>query len=231
MLAAVIDDFDEVLASGTNPQKKHLLRRLVKKVLIENRHTVEVWYGLPNRNSVRMPGSLAPRLSRNTNRNKIAEPEVWFRIVHVTPENNSDFSDCQEQTVEIALGPKGAFENGNIGVIKRRVPPDGVVNALPPQLSKPRPQKTPRTPRVAELLRKAIEWKELLESGKGVTQADIARREGLSRARVTQIMDLLNLAPDIREYILSMPETVRRAVVTERALRPIKLLEGQGEQL
>ena len=61
MLAAIIDDFEEVLASGTNPQKKHLLRRLVKKVLISNRHTVEVWYGLPNRNSVRMPGSLAPR--------------------------------------------------------------------------------------------------------------------------------------------------------------------------
>ena len=60
-LDAIMDDFEEVLASGTNPQKKHLLRRLVKKVLISDRHTVEVWYGLPNRTSVRMPGSLAPR--------------------------------------------------------------------------------------------------------------------------------------------------------------------------
>lgn len=160
---------------------------------------------------------------------KIAEPEVWFRIVHVTPEDNNDFLAYQEQTVEIALGPKGAFENGNIGILKRRVPPNGVVNAVPPRRSKPRPHKTPKTPRVAELLRKAIEWKELLESGKGVTQADIARREGLSRARVTQIMDLLNLAQDIKEYILSMPEAVRRPVVTERSLRPImKLVEPRN---
>ena len=70
MLAAIIDDFEEVLASGTNPQKKHLLRRLVKKVLISDRHTVEVWYGLPNRTSVRMPGSLAPREG--------FEPPTWW---------------------------------------------------------------------------------------------------------------------------------------------------------
>lgn len=61
MLAAILDEFEEVLASGTNPQKKHLLRRLVKKVLVSDRRTIEVWYGLPNRNSIRTPGSLAPR--------------------------------------------------------------------------------------------------------------------------------------------------------------------------
>ncbi len=133
--------------------------------------------------------------------------------------------------MEIALGPKGVFENGNIGVVKRRVPPDGVVNALPPRLLKPKPQRIPKTPRVAELLRKAMEWKGLLESGEGVTQADIARREGLSRARVTQIMCLLNLAPEIKKYILSMPEEVRRPVVTERSLRPItKLIEHRKQQ-
>ncbi|MEK7773052.1 MAG: hypothetical protein AAB307_01785 [Deltaproteobacteria bacterium] len=114
-----------------------------------------------------------------------AEPEVYFRIVHVTPADNNVFSTYHEQTVEITLGPKGAFESENIGVIKRRVSPDGVVNALPLHLSKPKHQKIPKTPRVAELIRKAIEWKELIESGKGITQADIASREGLSRARVT----------------------------------------------
>ena len=29
----------------------------------------------------------------------------------------------REQTVEIALGPKGTFENGNIGTLTRRCPP------------------------------------------------------------------------------------------------------------
>jgi hypothetical protein len=35
-------------AEGPNPKKKHLLHRLVKKVLIHSRQTFEIWYGLPN---------------------------------------------------------------------------------------------------------------------------------------------------------------------------------------
>jgi len=61
MLDALVDDFEKVMAEGTNPQKKDLLRRLVKKVLVHDRRTVEVWYGLPNPPSVRTPGNLAPR--------------------------------------------------------------------------------------------------------------------------------------------------------------------------
>jgi len=70
MLPAILDDFEEVMASGTNPQKKHLLRRLVQKVLVSDRRTVEVWYGLPNRTSVRTPGNLAPREG--------FEPPTWW---------------------------------------------------------------------------------------------------------------------------------------------------------
>ena len=32
----------------TNPQKKDLLRRLVKKVLVHDKRTIEIWYALPN---------------------------------------------------------------------------------------------------------------------------------------------------------------------------------------
>ncbi|MBI1913131.1 MAG: hypothetical protein HYS21_14185 [Deltaproteobacteria bacterium] len=76
----------------------------------------------------------------------MSKPEVYIRIVHVTPENTSYFSTLREQTVEIALGPKGVFENGNIGVVKKQVPPDEVVNAVPPRFFKPRHQKIPKTP-------------------------------------------------------------------------------------
>lgn len=55
------------------------------------------------------------------------------------------------------LGPKGVFENGNIGTLTRRVPADRVVSAVPPPRGKPKPPKEPRTPRVVELFRKAIE--------------------------------------------------------------------------
>ena len=40
VLASLMDNFDKVFASGSNPQEKHLLHRLVKKVLVHDRQTV-----------------------------------------------------------------------------------------------------------------------------------------------------------------------------------------------
>jgi hypothetical protein len=44
-------------------------------------------------------------------------------------------------------------------------------------------------------------------------------------------MGLLRLAPEIREYILSMTNMVGRPTVTERALRPISGLESIKDQV
>ena len=129
-------------------------------------------------------------MCRSTNRPSVAEPEVRFRIVHVSlqGQNGGPVAAYREQTVEIALGPKGAFENGNIGTLTRRVRADRVVSAVPPPRGKPKPLKEPKTPRVAELMRKAIEWRSLLESGDATSQAEVARWEGITRARVTQLV-------------------------------------------
>ncbi|MGQ9662189.1 MAG: hypothetical protein ACUVWX_07620 [Kiritimatiellia bacterium] len=54
-------DIAEVLATAENAKKKHLLRQLVKKVLVHNRDTVEVWYELPGPDPARIEGKLAPR--------------------------------------------------------------------------------------------------------------------------------------------------------------------------
>jgi hypothetical protein len=101
--------------------------------------------------------------------------------------------------------------------------------AVPPRRGKLKPPKEPKIPRVIELLRKAIEWQTLLKSGKIATQADIARREGISRARVTQVMGLLRLAPEIREKILSLPDTLHRPPMTERMLRLIAISKNTGQ--
>jgi hypothetical protein len=166
---------------------------------------------------------MAPRMYRSTNgRASLAEPEIWFRIVHVAVDGANGAPVAaparrslgeggdREQTVEIALGPKGAFENGNVGRLTRRVPADQVISAIPPPRGKPKPPKAPQTPRVVELLRKAIEWEALLESGEASNQAAIARRDGITRARVTQVMGLLRLAPEIQQHVLSLPDMVRR---------------------
>lgn len=136
----------------------------------------------------------------------------------------------REQTVEIALGPKGAFQTGIVGALKRRVAPDQTVNALSAKARNRRPPRPPQTPKVVELLRSAQEWRRQLDAGEVTNQAEIARREGITRARVTQVMSLVRLAPDIQEYVLSLPETVRRPIITERALRPIALLETATDQ-
>ena len=160
-----------------------------------------------------------------------AEPEIWFRIVHVALEGDdgAPAAAYREQAVEIALGPKGAFENGNIGTLTRRVPADQVVSAVPPRRGKPKPPKEPRTPRVVELLRNAIEWRVLLESGQVPNQAEIARGERITRARVTQVLGMLRLAPEIQERILSMPDMARRPAITERALRSITQLDAGNQ--
>jgi len=105
-------------------------------------------------------------------------------------QNGGPAAAYREQKVEIALGPNGAFENGNIGTLTRRTPTDRVVNAVPRRHGNPKPPWEPKTPRVVELLRKAIEWRALLESGEVANQAAIARREGITRARMTQVLGL-----------------------------------------
>ncbi len=109
MLSDLLDNFDEVMAEGTNPQNKGRLRQLVKKVSLHDKRTIEIWYALLNQAAVRTPGHPAPRMRQFTNRSSVAERQVWFRIVHVA----ADGHHCApggaycEQKVEIALGPRG----------------------------------------------------------------------------------------------------------------------------
>lgn len=53
----------------------------------------------------------------------------------------------------------------------------------------------------------------------GVNQADLARRFGITRARVTQLLHLLSLAPDVRAEVRRLVDAGVR--VSERALRPL----------
>ena len=168
----------------------------------------------------------------STNRHSVAQPQVWFRIVHVAADGHHRALGAAhgEQTVEIALGPMGAFKSGNAGTVMRRVAADRVVSALPEPRGRPKPPKEPKILRVVELLRKAMEWQGLIESGEVRNQAEVARREGITRARVTQVMAMLRLAPEIREQILAPPEMVGRPAITERALRPIAQLDDPIDQ-
>ena len=73
-------------------------------------------------------------------------------------------------------------------------------------------------PRLTRLLALAHRWNRLIDEGVITDYTEIARVMALSRARVTQIMDLLYLAPQIQEDILS-DKIVRP--VSERAARAL----------
>ena len=77
-------------------------------------------------------------------------------------------------------------------------------------------------PRVSKLMALAIRMEKLVNLGEVRDYADIARLGQVSRARITQIMNLLLLAPDIQEEILFLPRTVKGCdQIRERDLRPI----------
>jgi hypothetical protein len=77
-------------------------------------------------------------------------------------------------------------------------------------------------PRVARLLALAHHFQALLKQGVFGSQTEIAQVAGLTRARITQIMNLLFLAPDIQEQILFLPRVAKgRDSVTERDLREV----------
>jgi hypothetical protein len=73
-----------------------------------------------------------------------------------------------------------------------------------------------RVPRVARLMALAIRFDQLIHTGQVADYADLARLGHVSRARITQIMNLLLLAPDIQEQILMLP-------VIERGHDPLRL--------
>lgn len=170
---------------------------------------------------------LAPRMCQSTSQRAIAGPQVWFRVVHIAAggHHRAPCDGMCEQTVEITLGPKGTFKKGNTANLRRQVSAGRIVNTL----SQPRPERTlpkePKTPRIVELLRTAMDWQRQLDAGEVHSQAEIARREGITRARVTQVMGLLRLAPAIKEHLLALPGTTGRAAISERALRAVVRLE------
>ena len=77
----------------------------------------------------------------------------------------------------------------------RRMPSQGEATADAPNRSE-------RVARVARLMALAIRFDQLIRDGVVADYADLARLGHVSRARVTQIMNLLNLAPDIQERLL-----------------------------
>jgi hypothetical protein len=88
-----------------------------------------------------------------------------------------------------------------------------------------------RVPRISRLMALAIRFQGLLDRREVKDYAELARVGHVTRARLTQIMNLLNLAPDIQEAILFLPSVVRRRDrFKEWQVRPIAAEPHWGRQ-
>jgi hypothetical protein len=73
----------------------------------------------------------------------------------------------------------------------------------------------------------ARKWREALDRGEYHSQADLARKKGISRARVTQILNLLELDCEVQEMVVRLGDPLPRGSVTERILRRIAGLSAR----
>lgn len=97
------------------------------------------------------------------------------------------------------------------------------VGSPPPLVPAPTPRQTPRrVPRVAKLMALALRFDWLVRTGQVKDFAEIARLGHVTRGRLSQIMDLVNLAPDIQEQLLFLaPPESGKDRITEKHLRPV----------
>ncbi len=179
-VATLLADFDRVLAAGSNSERKHLLHRVVKKVLAHSRESIEIWYAVPNaeRPGATSPGpdaavrtltEMAACARQCTNRMGPRQGEVLVRVSRVFRPRRGLLAARAGGTVEIGLGPAPVF-----------LATDLVASAASwlPRRRTPGPDR-------AALARRALVWRALLGARVPASRADLARWQGDSRARVT----------------------------------------------
>jgi hypothetical protein len=101
------------------------------------------------------------------------------------------------------------------------VPAPGAAEATPPG----------RVPRISRLMALAIHFDRLIREGKVRDQSELARLAHVTQPRMTQIMNLNHLAPEVQEWLLLLAPLSRgREPLHERSLRPIAATASWRDQ-
>jgi len=85
------------------------------------------------------------------------------------------------------------------------------------------PQKSMKANKIKTTYRNPIylakEYKKMIDSGEVKSQAELARLKDISRARVTQILNLLKLNSNIIQELEKLGDPLNAKIITERNLR------------
>lgn len=107
---------------------------------------------------------------------------------------------------------------------------DGRAWAFTTEPPAPPPPQVRRPARVAQALARAHRLEAAIAAGDYADRADAARQLGFTRARITQILDLILLAPDLQERVLDLDAVDGVEPISERALRDVVRQERWHEQ-
>lgn len=94
----------------------------------------------------------------------------------------------------------------------------------------PKAAMPPRPSRAARMVALAHEMQRLMDRRDVKSHAELARLARVTRPRVSQLLDLLLLAPDIQEELLFAHTSSGQEPITERSLRSIVRCSRWGEQ-
>jgi hypothetical protein len=94
----------------------------------------------------------------------------------------------------------------------------------------PPPAPVRRPAHVARLLALAHHLQSVIDRGLVPDRATVALRLGLTRARVTQLLDLLLLSPDLQDQVLHLEALDGVEPLSERALRVVAHAGNWAEQ-
>lgn len=80
-------------------------------------------------------------------------------------------------------------------------------------------------------LEEALKYAEVLKEPSIVSKAQVGARFGVGRARVYQILNLLNLDYTIQKYLLSIENVKEHNYFTEKRLRQVAIMRDKREQI
>lgn len=99
-----------------------------------------------------------------------------------------------------------------------------------PNAEPPRPRPSSKLPRISRLMALAIRFNEMIRTGEASDMIELARLGHVTQPRMSQIMALNQLAPDIQEALLNLPATKGKPEIHEKRLRPIAAMLTWKEQ-
>jgi hypothetical protein len=99
-----------------------------------------------------------------------------------------------------------------------------------PNPTPPQPPPARRPAHVARMLALAHHLQRAIDQGLVADRAAVARRLGMTRARVTQLLDILLLAPDLQLLVLRLEAVDGVEPLSEKAVGKVARIRPWGQQ-